>query len=173
MFLSRAARRSSPAMVVAMIALFVALGGAAGAVTAVPLAKRALSADNAKKLAGKTLPQVEQQIAAVPGPALVGTRVFAATLNGEQQGYADIPCDPGKRVVSGGFSTTRLVLASDSYPLDDSTWRIYLINLEAEQAPIALYAVCLDAEASEEPGTYGRGHTAEKQAPYRLGIEPR
>jgi hypothetical protein len=43
-------RRLSPAFVVAMIALFVALGGTAGAVVtaAVPLAKRALVADKAK-----------------------------------------------------------------------------------------------------------------------------
>ena len=46
-------RRPSPALVVATIALFVALGGSAGAVVtaAVPLAKRALVADNAKKVA--------------------------------------------------------------------------------------------------------------------------
>ncbi len=42
-------RRPSPAMVVAMVALFSALGGYATAATAVPLAKRALLADNAKK----------------------------------------------------------------------------------------------------------------------------
>lgn len=42
-------RRPSPAMVVAMVALFSGLGGYATAATAVPLAKRALQADNAKK----------------------------------------------------------------------------------------------------------------------------
>jgi hypothetical protein len=49
-------KRPSPALVVAIIALFVALGGTAGAVVAaaVPLAKRALVADNAKKLGGQT-----------------------------------------------------------------------------------------------------------------------
>ena len=47
-------KRPSPAFVVAMVALFVALGGTAGAVVtaAVPLAKRALVADNAKKVGG-------------------------------------------------------------------------------------------------------------------------
>ena len=45
-------KRPSSALVVAMIALFVALGGTAGAVVnaAVPLAKHALLADNARKL---------------------------------------------------------------------------------------------------------------------------
>jgi hypothetical protein len=43
-------KRLSPALVIAMIALFVALGGTAGAIgnAAVPLAKRALLADKAK-----------------------------------------------------------------------------------------------------------------------------
>jgi hypothetical protein len=62
-------RRQSPALVVAMLALLVALGGTAGAVVtaAVPLAKRALSADrakvalvaeNAKKVDGQTVSQI-------------------------------------------------------------------------------------------------------------------
>jgi len=53
-------RHPSPAFVVAMIALFVALGGTAGAVVtaAVPLAKRALVADNAKKVGGLTATQL-------------------------------------------------------------------------------------------------------------------
>ena len=73
-------KRPSPALVVAMVALFVALGGTAGAVVAqaVPLAKRALVADrakvadkaktalvaeNAKKLGGQTSSQIAQQAA--------------------------------------------------------------------------------------------------------------
>ena len=56
-------KRPSPAFVVAMVALFVALGGTAGAVVnaAVPLAKRALVADNAKKLGGQTSAQIAAQ----------------------------------------------------------------------------------------------------------------
>ena len=51
-------RRAS--FVVAVVALFVRVGGTAGAITAaaVPLAKRALVADNAKKLEGKTSAQL-------------------------------------------------------------------------------------------------------------------
>ena len=43
-------RQPTPSFVVAVVALFFALGGTAGAITAaaVPLAKRALVADNAK-----------------------------------------------------------------------------------------------------------------------------
>ena len=58
-------KRPSPAFVVAMVALFVALGGTAGAVVtaAVPLAKRALVADNAKKLGGQTSAQIVSRAA--------------------------------------------------------------------------------------------------------------
>ena len=47
-------KRPSPALVVAVLALFVSLSGTAVAAGVVPLAKRALSADNAKKLEGQT-----------------------------------------------------------------------------------------------------------------------
>ena len=43
-------RLPSPALVIAVLALFVALSGTAVAAGIVPLAKRALVADNAKKL---------------------------------------------------------------------------------------------------------------------------
>lgn len=53
-------RRPSPALVIGMAALLLALGGTAGAVATqtVPLAKRALVADNAKKLGGQTSAQL-------------------------------------------------------------------------------------------------------------------
>ena len=65
-------KRPSPAFVVAMVALFVALGGTAGAVVtaAVPLAKRALVADNAKKVGGLT--------AELAGPQFGGAQGVAA-----------------------------------------------------------------------------------------------
>ena len=47
-------RMPSPALVIAVAALFVSLGGTAVAAGVVPLAKRALVADNAKKLGGQT-----------------------------------------------------------------------------------------------------------------------
>jgi hypothetical protein len=57
-------RRPSPAMVVALVALFVSLSGTAVA-AGVPLAKRALFASNSGKLQGRTA----RQVAAMPGPA--------------------------------------------------------------------------------------------------------
>lgn len=80
----------SPAMTVALIALFAGFTGSAIAQSVVPLAKRALTADkakvaaNAQKLNGRTA----AQIAATPGPA-----TDAATLNG--QTAAQIAATPG------------------------------------------------------------------------------
>ena len=64
-------RRPSPALVIATVALFIALGGSAGAVVtaAVPLAKRALVADNAKKVGGQTPAEIAAAAATRPGPA--------------------------------------------------------------------------------------------------------
>jgi len=60
-------------MIVALLALFVALSGTAVAAGIVPLAKRALVADNAKKLNGATLKQVIGGIATA-APALVSVQ---------------------------------------------------------------------------------------------------
>ena len=82
--------RVSPALVISMIALFVALSGTGYAAKIVPLAKRALTADKAKVAADaqKLNGQTATQIAAIPGPA-----TDAATLNG--QTAAQIAATPG------------------------------------------------------------------------------
>jgi len=83
-------RLPSPAMAVALLALFVALTGTAIAANVVPLAKRALTADKAKVAANaqKLNGQTATQIVATPGPA-----TDAATLNG--QSAAQIAATPG------------------------------------------------------------------------------
>jgi len=64
---------ASPGFVLALIALFVALGGGAvAAVSIVPLAKHALTAgtaSNALKLGGKTPKQIKAQLRGPAGPA--------------------------------------------------------------------------------------------------------
>ena len=76
----RKLRLPSPAMFIALVSLFVALTSTGWAQNAVPLAKRALTADkakvaaNAQRLQGRTA----AAIAATPGPA-----TDAATLNGQ------------------------------------------------------------------------------------------
>jgi hypothetical protein len=151
-------KRLSPAFVVAMIALFVALGGTAGAVVTatVPLAKRALMADNAKKLGGKTSTQIVSQAskaaqtaAQVPGPAstaagLVTIKTQAGQIAaGAAQGFT-VACDAGQKVVGGGFSSNEIVLAFDSHPSNDTTWSVFLGNLdESAPASVSVYATCL------------------------------
>jgi len=109
-------RQPTPSFVVAVVALFFALGGTAGAITAaaVPLAKRALVADNAKKLEGKTSAQLlaasaKQASAAAqqPGPAssaagLVTIKTASWTLAPNQGGEFTVTCDAGQKAIAGG-----------------------------------------------------------------------
>jgi hypothetical protein len=139
-------KRPSAALVVAMIALFVALGGTAGAVVtaAVPLAKRALVADNAKKLGGQTAPQIAAQGAkaavalsppgareASPAVGLLSTKTQSAQLGagaGAAQAF-QIVCDTGQKVLSGGFAADNaVVIAVGNRPVSDTTWGIGLLN---------------------------------------------
>jgi hypothetical protein len=153
-------RLPSPALVVAVVALFVALGGTAVAAGVVPLAKRALISDNAKKVEGKTsaqivkqavgeaVPQAVSQAGQQPGPAstaagLVATKNVTASLAADQGQEFLVACDAGK-AVGGGWSTTGAVLAFDSRPMSDTTWGVYLANMSpANAANITVYAVCL------------------------------
>lgn len=152
----RKMRRPSPAFVVAMVALFVALGGTAGAVVnaAVPLAKRALVADNAKKLGGQTPSQIVSQAASqassAPGPAstaagLVTIKTVSNTLAADAAAAYEIACDAGQKVVSGGFSADGPVQEFvESRPKTDTTWSIGLINFDPSAGhAVTLYAVCL------------------------------
>ena len=110
-------RRPSPALIVAMVALFVALGGTAGAVitAAVPLAKRALVADKAKfattaktanvaKLANKAKTATTATTASTAGNALTlngqsATDLTAAATTAATQG-ALVATPPGARPAS-------------------------------------------------------------------------
>jgi hypothetical protein len=102
-FRLRGGRLTTPSVVVSMLAVFVALAGTGWAQEAVPLAKRALTADkakvatNAQRLQGRTATQV----AATPGP---GTD--AATLTGRTA--AQIAATPGPTgTIAGGLFTIR------------------------------------------------------------------
>jgi hypothetical protein len=149
-------KRPSPALVVALLALFISLSGTAVAAGVVPLAKRALTADkakvaaNAKKLDGQTSAALLQKAAQMPGPAssaagLVSTKQVTDSLGAESGRDYVIACDGGKKVVSGGYSTTRnvLVVGLDSRPISDTTWSIYLLNAGDAAASVTAYAVCI------------------------------
>ena len=136
-------RRPSPALVVATIALFVALGGSAGAVVtaAVPLAKRALVADNAKKVGGQTPTQIAAAAAMRPGPAstaagLVSIKTGSWSLGADGSSDFVVSCDAGQKAVGGGW---------DDRPTPDGTgWRMYLTTDSAPGTQSGgLYAVCL------------------------------
>jgi hypothetical protein len=152
-------RRPSPALVVAMVALFVALGGTAGAVVvqAVPLAKRALVADNAKKLGGQTPAQVAAlgaKAALTLSPAgarpassavgLVTTKTGTGQLAAGAGGSFTVVCDAGQKVLGGGYSSDQVVVGFDSYPSNETTWSFFLGNLNTGAAAnVSLYATCL------------------------------
>ena len=120
--------RVTPPLVVSMIALFVALAGTGWAQNAVPLAKRALTADkakvatNAQKLQGRTAAQV----AAIPGPA-----TDAATLNG--QTAAQIAATPGP---TGSLSASLFTYRTQSFSVDSqgATARDTALCLSGEKA---------------------------------------
>src|SRR6188508_3818949 len=137
-------KRPSAALVVAMLALFVALGGTAGAVVtaAVPLAKRALVADNAKKVGGQTAAQVAAQgakaaVALSPPGAreastavgLVSTKSQTGQLGpGAAQAF-QVVCDTGQKVLSGGFvADNAVIIAVGNGPMSDTAWGIGLLN---------------------------------------------
>ncbi len=160
----RQLKRPSPALVVAMAALLFALGGTAGAVVtqAVPLAKRALVADNAKKLGGQTSAQISSRAAAQavqqalaqspagPRPAstavgLVTIKTQSASIGAGAASALQIACDSGQKIVSGGFSADGPVQEFvESRPLNDTTWQAGLINFdEAAGHNVTLYAICI------------------------------
>jgi hypothetical protein len=138
----RKLRTPSPAFVVALIALFVSLAGTAVAQT--PVVKRALFADNASKLKGKTLRQVTR----MPGPAnTAGDLIFARTtdriLQPRQETDVSVSCGPGAKAISGGFFTEGGIATRDSRATTDNRWTILAVNLGETAAEVTVQAICL------------------------------
>jgi hypothetical protein len=134
----------SPAMVVGLLALFVALSGTAVAAGIVP---RARLADNATKLQGKTPTQVA---ALAPAPSsLAGyltVKSSSWTLAASASGDFSAACDAGQKTVGGGYDNPQGdVLSLDTRPTSDgSSWRVYVLNLSTTAgASGSIYAVCL------------------------------
>jgi hypothetical protein len=134
-------RRPSPAMIVALGALLVALSGTAMAAGIVPLAKRALIADNAKKLQGKTSAQLT-----VPVAGRVALRTAAWSLNPGGSSDFAAACNPGEKVVGGGYDhSSGDVLSLDNRPAaDGSGWKVSLESLSPTNATAGtIYAICV------------------------------
>lgn len=135
-------RLPSPAMVIACVALLVSMSGTA--IAASPVVKRALFANNAGKLQGKSAAEV----AALPGPAstaagLLSSKTLGDSIGADSGREFTIGCDAGKKIVSGGYSTTGAVVSFDSRPTSETTWGMYLLNVGTQGAAVNLYAVCL------------------------------
>ncbi len=138
-------RRPSPALVVALLALFVALSGTAVAAGVVPLAKRALTADVAKnslKLGGLTAAQV----GSLAPPPNIYYKTATWSLAAGDEGDFKATCDPGEHVLSGGYDNPDAnALAADSRPSADGlSWVTYLQNLSpSSDTGGTVYAVCM------------------------------
>jgi hypothetical protein len=140
-------RKPTPEFVIAVFALFVALAGTANAVVdaAVPLARRALVAENAKKLNGQTA----RGIANIAGPAstaagVVSTRTKPILISPGTAEYFTIDCNPNEKVISGGYSSNAAVLNLVlSHPTNERTWRMGFVNVDNKLATTTLYAICI------------------------------
>jgi hypothetical protein len=169
--MSRKLRLPSPALAVALAALFVALSGTAVAAGVPALAKRALTADkakvadNAKKLGGQTSAQLlatantaakaaataaGTAAAQQPGPA--STAVGLVTIKTASAGQMPpgnairtigIACDAGQKVIGGGMSSDGVIVTFDSYPNTDASWEVVIGNLGGGTANVNVYAICL------------------------------
>lgn len=149
--MARRFRKPSPGLVVAMVALFVALAGSAVAAGVVPLAKRALVADNALKLNGKSAAQIVASVPAPPAVTSVASLVSTASANwslaaGAEQNFT-ATCPAGAKAVGGGFSnpTTAAVFSFGSFPTADGTgWTEDLANVsQSTAANGTVTATCL------------------------------
>jgi len=172
-------RFPGPAMVVALVALFVALSGTAVAAGVPALAKRALTADkakvantakvadNAKKLEGKTsaallatantaakqaAESAASSAAQQPGPAstaagLITIKTAAWNLNKGTGTNFTATCDPGQKVVGGGWGDPGDWSASfQSLPTADGagwTVNIYTPSFAPAAQSGTVYAMCL------------------------------
>jgi hypothetical protein len=153
-----AIKRPSPALVVALLALFISLTGTAVAAGVVPLAKRALLADRAKtadhaktadnatnatKLGGLTAAQVGSL--APPPNVYYKTMPWTLTAGSDPQDFT-VTCDAGEHVIGGGFDNPDTnALPSDTHPTADGTgWVVNLDNLSpSSDSSGTIYAVCL------------------------------
>ena len=110
-----------------------------------PLARRALVAENAKKLNGQTA----RGVANIPGPTstaagVISTRTKAVVISPGSADYFTIDCDPNEKVIAGGYSSTAYVLNLVlSHPLSERTWRMGFANFDDKVATATLYATCI------------------------------
>ena len=161
----------SPALVVAALALLVALTGTAVAAGIVPLAKRALVADNAKKVSGQTSAQIIALASAnsrladdsshLQGKtqdeivALAQTKSVAGFFTVRQTTFSmgthsvidyTLQCEAGQKAISGGseYSQAPAYLVESRPGSDAKTWKILLENPSTSDGAFGnLFIVCV------------------------------
>jgi hypothetical protein len=160
----RKLRLPSPAMAVGLAALFVALSGTAVAAGVPALAKRALVADNAKKLGGKTSAQLLSTANAAakasataaataaaqqPGPAstavgLITVKAAPYNIGANGEGDFTASCDAGQKAVGGGYDNpSGLAFSLDTRPgPDGASWKVYLVGGPSGGSG-SIFAVCM------------------------------
>jgi hypothetical protein len=151
-------RRPSPALLIALLALFVSLSGTAVAAGVVPLAKRALSADKAKvadgakRLGAGSSAALVAKAARTPGPAssaagLVTVKTGPWSLAANTGNDFAVACDSGQKAVGGGFEDPIGYAHSwDSRPSGDgASWRtVITVSSDAPSTQSGtVYAICL------------------------------
>jgi hypothetical protein len=157
--------------VISLVALFVALSGTALAVGVVPLAKRALTADNAKvanlakqaavadnakKVGGRDLKglveQAVSQASQAPGPAstaagLITVKIAPWSLSPGGEGDFTATCDPGQKAIAGGWADPGNWSTSyQSLPTGDGsgwTTHIWTYSGALSGQSGSVYAICL------------------------------
>ena len=161
----------SPAMAVAMLALLVALTGTAVASGVVPVATRALIADNAKKVQGKTPAQLVALASAksqlsddathlqgkTPDEivALAQTKSVAGFFTLKQANFSmptdsvrdyTLTCDAGQKAVSGGseYSQAPAYVVESRPSADGTAWKVQLDNPSTANGAFGnIFAVCV------------------------------
>lgn len=162
-------RRPSPAMVVAMLALFVALGSTS--VAAIKLQKNAVKTKNlskgvvkTSKIAGGAVTTSKIDDGAVTTPkinsgALTASKLGTLTRRNESDlgvadgasGSATAHCLPGERAISGGHSTSGGAsgdgwAVSTSVPDAAATeWRVDALNNTGAANNLGAYVLCLES----------------------------
>lgn len=137
-------RLPSPALVIAVVALFVALGGTAFATVNAIVPKARLSL-NSLKLQGKTAAQV----AAIPGPAASGAGLIStvtASFSVPASGAAPAApaCPSGAKAIGGGYTSSGVLVLITSAPSSDgSAWQMIFGNFLDSAATGTAYAVCM------------------------------
>lgn len=163
----------SPAMVVAFIALFVALGGTGYAATQL-VSKEATASKKAKAKRGPRGPRGKRGPAGPAGPigpaGAPGKDAFGSLVYKshevanpkETQSYVEVSCDPGEHVVGGGIWGSQGSPGQNinsSFPSNgdgegdsgNTAWAGYVNNESTINGSIVAFAICAKAGSVSGP----------------------